>query len=99
MAAAQRAAFGEDVTPAVYEDLAQADMLLLLGVPTARRHPVLHERLAEARAEQGARLILVAHADDGQEVEADERLNVAPGSEAMLLNGLDRKSTRLNYSN
>ncbi|APL95432.1 NagC family transcriptional regulator [Sphingobium indicum] len=88
MAAAQRAAFGEDVTPAVYEDLAQADMLLLLGVPTARRHPVLHERLAEARAEQGARLILVAHADDGQEVEADERLNVAPGSEAMLLNGL-----------
>ncbi|MCB4862809.1 molybdopterin-dependent oxidoreductase [Sphingobium sp. PNB] len=88
MAAAQRAAFGEDVMPAAYEDLAQADMLLLVGMPTARRHPVLHERMAEARAEQGARLILIAHAGDGPEVEADERLTVAPGSEAALLSGL-----------
>ena len=88
MAAAQRAAFGEDVMPAAYEDLAQADMLLLVGEATARRHPVLHERIAEARAEQGARLVLIARTDEGQEVEADERLTVAPGSEAALLSGL-----------
>ncbi|AEG49354.1 Nitrate reductase [Sphingobium chlorophenolicum L-1] len=88
MAAAQRAAFGEDVMPAAYEDLAQADMLLLVGEATARRHPVLHERIAEARAEEGVRLILIAGRDEGQEVEADERLTVAPGSEAALLSGL-----------
>ncbi len=88
MAAAQRAAFGEDVMPAAYEDLAQAEMLLLVGEATARRHPVLHERIAEARAEEGARLVLIARRDEGQEVEADVRLTVAPGSEAVLLSGL-----------
>ncbi len=88
MAAAQRAAFGEDVTPATYEDLAQADMLLLVGASTARRHPVLHERIAVARSEQGARLVLIARDGEGPDVEADERLTIMPGSETTLLNGL-----------
>jgi assimilatory nitrate reductase catalytic subunit len=88
VASAQRAAFGEDVMPAAYEDLGQADLLLLVGGSTARRHPVLHDRIEAIRAERGTPLILITPGDDRQDVEADLRLNVTPGSEVVLLAGL-----------
>ncbi|WP_242125998.1 molybdopterin-dependent oxidoreductase [Sphingobium sp. Sx8-8] len=88
VAAAQRAAFGEDVMPAACEDLGQADLLLLVGGSTAGRHPVLQERIGAVRAARGTRLILIAQDDDGRDMEADLRLQVAPGSEAALIAGL-----------
>ncbi|WP_176591712.1 molybdopterin-dependent oxidoreductase [Sphingobium sp. EM0848] len=87
MAAAQRAAFGEDVMPAAAEDIGRADLILVVGGDAVRRHPVLQDRIEAAR-EQGARLILIARGDEGQEIEADLRLTVTPGGEAALLSGL-----------
>lgn len=88
LAAAQRAAFGEDVMPGAYEDVERADMLLLVGASALRRHPVLHERIAAAQEARGTRVILLAHGDEGSDIGADIRLSIAPGSEAALLSGL-----------
>ncbi|PJG48684.1 NagC family transcriptional regulator [Sphingobium sp. LB126] len=88
VAAAHRAALGEDVMPAAGEDVGRAELLLLVGGATLRRHPLLRDRIEAARADQGTRLILIARGDEGQEIEADLRLTVAPGSEAALLSSL-----------
>jgi assimilatory nitrate reductase catalytic subunit len=88
MEAAYREALGEDVMPGAYEDLEQADLILVLGASALSRHPVLAERIEMARAERGAPLVLLAEQDDAPELGADFRLNIAPGSAAALLNGL-----------
>lgn len=88
MAAAYRAALGEDVVPGAYEDIDKADIILLVGAATAHRHPILLDRIQAARQAKDARLILLAAGDDGQDIEADLRLRVKPGSEAALLGGV-----------
>src|SRR5688572_20821387 len=39
-------AFGEDVVPGCYEDIDEADLVVLVGSNAAWCHPVLHQRLA-----------------------------------------------------
>lgn len=85
VAAAQRAVLGEDVTPATYEDLEQADLLLLVGADAALTHPVLWDRIVAARAENGVRLARIGPAGL---VAADLDLPVRPGTEGVLLAGL-----------
>ena len=46
-------AFGEDLVPGVYEDIEEADLVVLVGSNAAWCHPVLYQRLAAAQA--GAR--------------------------------------------
>lgn len=81
--AAQRAAFGEDVMPAAYEDIDRAATILLVG-DGIMAHPVLLERVQAAR-QAGVRLVLLA--GEGAAIEADLHLNVKPGSAARLLAG------------
>jgi assimilatory nitrate reductase catalytic subunit len=81
--AAQRAAFGEDVMPAAYEDIDRAAMILLAG-DGIMAHPVLLARVLVAQA-AGARLALLAQEKAG--IEADLHLKVTPGSAASLLAG------------
>ncbi|WP_022681464.1 molybdopterin oxidoreductase family protein [Sphingobium bisphenolivorans] len=88
VAAAQRAAFGEDVMPAAMEDVEQADLLLVVGAATLHRHPILHERIKAARAGQGSRLVLIARGEEGGDIDADLRVAIAPGSEAAFFSGL-----------
>jgi assimilatory nitrate reductase catalytic subunit len=89
MEAAYRAALGEDVVPGTYEDVEQADLILAVGASALLRHPVLAERIAIAREQRGVRLVLLTGDEDVQEeVGADLRLKVEPGSAAVLLNGL-----------
>ncbi|MFC4593387.1 molybdopterin-dependent oxidoreductase [Sphingobium tyrosinilyticum] len=89
MEAAYRAALGEDVVPGTYEDVEQADLILAVGASALLRHPVLAERIAMAREQRGVRLVLLTEGEDVQEeVGADLRLKVEPGSAAVLLNGL-----------
>src|SRR5690606_2246891 len=70
VAAAQRAAFGEDVMPATMEDVEHADLLLVVGAATLHRHPILHERIRAARAERGSRLILISRGEEGVDIDA-----------------------------
>jgi len=43
-------AFGEDVVPASYDDLDEADLIVLVGSNTAWCHPVVYQRIQAARA-------------------------------------------------
>ena len=46
-------AFGEDIVPGCYEDIEEADLVVLVGSNAAWCHPVLYQRLAAAK--RGAR--------------------------------------------
>ena len=85
----QRAAFGEDVMPATFEDIDRAGTILLVGGEIGRDHPVLMDRVQAARS-NGARLIHLALPGEGDVIEADLHLPVPPGGMARLLGGLLR---------
>jgi assimilatory nitrate reductase catalytic subunit len=86
--AAQTRAFGEDVVPASYEDLEQADLIVLVGSNTAWCHPIVYQRIQAARAARGTRLVVI----DPRRTEtcegADLHLALRPGSDVALMNGL-----------
>src|SRR6476660_6783374 len=52
--AGQRRAFGADTVPGCYEDLDQADLLVLVGSNAAWCHPVLFQRMLANQLERGA---------------------------------------------
>ncbi len=86
--AAQVRSFGEDIVPGCYDDLEQADLVVLVGSNTAWCHPVLFQRLAAARTARGTRVVVI----DPRRTEtcdiADLHLPLAPGSDVRLWNGL-----------
>ena len=57
--AGHRRAFGEDLVPGCYEDLDEADLVVLVGSNTAWCHPILFRRLLDARQKRGTRLVVV----------------------------------------
>ena len=80
----QRAAYGEDVMPAALEDIDRADIILIADPASLLAHPLLLERVRDARATRGTRLVMLG-ADEG--IEADLQLPVRGGSVARLLAG------------
>ena len=78
----QRAAYGEDVMPATLEDIDRADLILIADVPALRVHPLLLERVQDARTTRGTRIVVL-----GTGIEADMQLPVRAGSVARLLSG------------
>jgi assimilatory nitrate reductase catalytic subunit len=52
-------AFGEDVVPASYDDLEEADLIVLVGSNTAWCHPIVYQRIQAARAARGAKLVVI----------------------------------------
>src|SRR5579883_1381258 len=50
--AGHRRAFGADTVPGCYEDLDEADLVVLVGSNLAWCHPVLYQRLAAAKAKR-----------------------------------------------
>lgn len=87
--AGHRRAFGTDTVPGLYEDLEQADLVVLVGSNLAWCHPVIYQRLAAARAARPEMKLVVidprrtATCDD-----ADLHLALAPGADAALFNAL-----------
>ncbi|MEW6628283.1 MAG: molybdopterin-dependent oxidoreductase, partial [Pseudomonadota bacterium] len=81
-------AFGEDIVPATYEDLEQADLIVLVGSNTAWCHPIVYQRIQAARAARGTKLVVI----DPRRTEtcegADLHLPVKPGTDVALMNGL-----------
>ena len=57
--AGHRRAFGADTVPGLYDDLDQADLIVLVGSNAAWCHPVLFQRMQENRRERGARLVVI----------------------------------------
>ena len=86
--AGHRRAFGEDVVPGSYDDLDEADLLVLVGSNTAWCHPVLYQRMVRNRRERGAKLVVIDPRRTVTGDDADLFLAVAPGSDTALFCGL-----------
>jgi assimilatory nitrate reductase catalytic subunit len=81
-------AFGEDVVPASYDDLDEADLVVLVGSNAAWCHPIVHQRIQAARAARGTKLVVIDPRRTETAVEADLHLPLRPGSDVALMNGL-----------
>ena len=87
--AGHKRAFGSDTVPGNYEDLEQADLLVLVGSNAAWCHPVLHQRMLAAKAARPHTRIVVIDPRRTATCEgADLHLALRPGSDAVLFNGL-----------
>jgi assimilatory nitrate reductase catalytic subunit len=81
-------AFGADVVPGIYEDLDEADLIVVVGSNTAWCHPVLFQRMIAAKMARGARIVTIDPRGTATSAEADLHLQLAPGSDVALFDGL-----------
>jgi assimilatory nitrate reductase catalytic subunit len=86
--AAHRRAFGSDTVPGCYEDLDEADLIVLVGSNTAWCHPVLFRRMADAKAKRGTKFVVIDPRRTQTAQEADLFLGLKPGSDVALFSGL-----------
>lgn len=86
--AGHKRAFGADTVPGTYEDLEQADLVVLVGSNLAWCHPVLYQRLVAAKQARGTRVVVVDPRRTATCEAADLHLALAPGSDAALFNAL-----------
>ncbi|RCL29052.1 reductase [Pseudomonas sp. AFG_SD02_1510_Pfu_092] len=78
---------GADGPPGSYQDFEHAEVFLVIGANMADCHPILFLRLLD-RVKAGARLIVVDPRRSATADKADLFLQVRPGSDLALLNGL-----------
>lgn len=82
-------AFGADVVPCSYQDVEQSDLVVLVGSNAAWAHPVLYQRLAQAKRERPQMKIVVIDPRRTATCDiADLHLALAPGSDGGLFVGL-----------
>ncbi|HEB86712.1 MAG TPA: nitrate reductase, partial [Gammaproteobacteria bacterium] len=87
--AAYKRAFGSDTVPCSYEDLERAKLVILAGSNTAWCHPVLYQRLAQAKKENPDLMVVVIDPRRTPTCElADLHLPLAAGTDHILFNGL-----------
>ncbi len=87
--AGHRRAFGSDTVPGVYEDLEQADLIVLVGSNLAWCHPILFQRIvAERERRPTLRVVVIDPRRTATCDIADLHLPLAAGSDAALFNGL-----------
>ncbi|MBA7750700.1 nitrate reductase [Enterobacter sp. RHBSTW-01064] len=82
-------AFGEDVVPCSYEDVENSDLVVLVGSNAAWTHPVLYQRLVQAKHSNPQMKVVVIDPRSTATCDiADLHLALAPGSDAGLFVGL-----------
>jgi len=86
--AGHRRAFGADTVPGVYEDLDEADLLVLVGSNAAWCHPVLFQRMIANKQRRGARIIVIDPRKTDTSEDADLFLGLRPGTDTALFAGL-----------
>jgi assimilatory nitrate reductase catalytic subunit len=86
--AGHRRAFGADTVPGCYEDLDEADLLVLVGSNAAWCHPVLFQRMQVNRQERGARMVVIDPRRTDTAEDAELFLSPRPGTDAALFAGL-----------
>ncbi|KOG31107.1 bifunctional nitrate reductase/sulfite reductase flavoprotein subunit alpha [Streptomyces resistomycificus] len=85
--AGYKLSLGADGPPGSYEDFDGADVFLVIGSNMADCHPILFLRMME-RVKAGAKLIVVDPRRTATAAKADLFLQVKPGTDLALLNGL-----------
>ncbi|KMK68012.1 nitrate reductase [Puniceibacterium sp. IMCC21224] len=87
--AGHRRAFGTDTVPGVYEDLEEADLIVLVGSNLAWCHPVLYQRIVAARAARPEmKIINIDPRRTASSDLAELHLALKPGSDVALFNHL-----------
>ena len=86
--AGHKRAFGTDTVPGTYDDLEEADLIVLVGSNLAWCHPVLYQRILSARQARGSKLVVIDPRRTASCDGADMHLALAPGSDVALFNRL-----------
>src|ERR1700704_4817617 len=86
--AGHRRAFGADTVPGCYEDLDEADLLVLVGSNAAWCHPVLFQRMLANKQTRGARIVVIDPRRPDTAGDADLFLGLKPGTDTALFSGL-----------
>ncbi|WP_066702111.1 nitrate reductase [Celeribacter ethanolicus] len=87
--AGHKRAFGTDTVPGTYEDLGEADLIVLTGSNLAWCHPVLYQRiLANRKKRPEQKLVVIDPRRTASCDLADLHLPVKPGADVALFNGL-----------
>src|ERR1700716_3268222 len=86
--AGHRLAFGADTVPGCYDDLDQADLLVLVGSNAAWCHPVLFQRMLANKQKRGARIVAIDPRRTDTAGDADLFLGLKPGTDTALFSGL-----------
>ncbi|MGH6796438.1 MAG: molybdopterin-dependent oxidoreductase, partial [Methylocella sp.] len=86
--AGHKRAFGSDTLPGCYEDIDEAGLLVLVGSNAAWCHPVLFQRMVQAREKRGARIATIDVRGTATTESADLALTIKPGMDAVLFCGL-----------
>jgi assimilatory nitrate reductase catalytic subunit len=87
--AGHKRAFGEDLVPGCYDDLEQADMVVLVGSNAAWCHPILFQRIVKIKEVRPQFKLVVIDPRRTATCElADLHLPVKPGTDVWLFNGL-----------
>ncbi len=86
--AGHRRAFGADTVPGCYEDLDEADLLVLVGSNAAWCHPVLFQRMLANKQRRGARIVVIDPRRTDTAGDAELFLGLKPGTDSALFAGL-----------
>jgi assimilatory nitrate reductase catalytic subunit len=86
--AGHRRAFGADTVPGCYEDIDEADLLVLVGSNAAWCHPVTFQRMLANKQERGARMIVIDPRRTNTAEDAELFLGLKPGTDTALFSGL-----------
>ncbi|MEV6949411.1 molybdopterin-dependent oxidoreductase [Streptomyces sp. NPDC051172] len=79
---------GADGPPGSYQDLDEADLFFVIGSNMADCHPILFLRMMERVKSAGAKLVVVDPRRTATADKADLFLQIKPGTDLALLNGL-----------
>src|SRR6195952_2743434 len=86
--AGHRRGFGTDTVPGCYEDLDEADLLVLVGSNAAWCHPVLYQRMIVNKQQRGARFVVIDPRRTDTVGDDDLFLGLKPGTDTALFSGL-----------
>lgn len=87
--AGHKRAFGTDTVPGTYEDLEQADLVVLVGSNLAWCHPVLYQRIAAAKsARPEMKVVTIDPRRTATTDIADLHLGIRPDADVALFNTL-----------
>ncbi|HLJ01536.1 MAG TPA: molybdopterin-dependent oxidoreductase [Bradyrhizobium sp.] len=86
--AGHRRAFGADTVPGIYEDLDEADLLVLVGSNAAWCHPVLFQRMIANQEQRGAQIVVIDPRRTDTSEDADLFLGLKGGTDTALFCGL-----------
>ena len=87
--AGHRRAFGSDTVPGCYEDLELADLVVLVGSNLAWCHPILYQRIADAKEKRaGMKVVLIDPRRTATADIADLHLPIRPDGDVALFLGL-----------